>query len=126
VLSPISVFRELLMAVWSGKPTPTMNASAVMRYRNWTPWKKCLPQSPPTLLLRCGQEIKPPLPPLVPLRMSQMLLEVGDVLFHQPRIALDGEEILRVLLLGRLREIERPRDQCSPVDGPYAPESFSP
>ena len=36
VLSPISAFRELLMAVWSGKPTPTKNASAAMKYRNWT------------------------------------------------------------------------------------------
>ena len=58
--------------------------------------------------------------------MPQVLLEVGEVFLHQPWFALDDEQVLRVLLLGGFREIERARDQRCPVDGPYAPESFNP
>ena len=43
--------------------------------------------------------------------MGQVPPEVGKVLLHQLLIALDDEEILRVLLLRRLREIEQARDQ---------------
>lgn len=36
-----------------------------------------------------------------------MFVEVLKVLLHQIRVALDDEQILRVFLLGRLREVER-------------------
>jgi hypothetical protein len=58
--------------------------------------------------------------------MPQVLLEVGEVFLQQPRVALDDEQVLRVLLLCGLRKVERPRDQRGPTDDPYAPESFSP
>ena len=48
--------------------------------------------------------------------MPQVLLEVGDVFFHQIRVTLDHQQVLRVLLLRRLREVERSCDQCGTID----------
>jgi hypothetical protein len=40
--------------------------------------------------------------------MSQVLLEVGEVFLHQPWFALDDEQVLRVLLLGRFVKLNDP------------------
>ena len=55
-----------------------------------------------------------------------MLLKIGEVFFHQRIVPTNDQPVLRALLLRRLREVERAGDQRSPVDGPYAPESYSP
>jgi len=48
--------------------------------------------------------------------MSQVLLEVGEVFLHQPWFALDDEQVLCVLLLCRLREVERPGNDRLLID----------
>src|SRR5512138_1342893 len=57
-----------------------------------------------------------PAPALVPLGVLHVPLEIPEVLGGDAGVPLDDEDVLRVLLLRRLREVEAPGDDRFPVD----------